>query len=376
MRRMDRYKDEDTVMEKRSQKNKDLYQNVVNTKITNINDISDVANSNAFEIQTNGGVAITSREKYHQMKKYQNIEPIPRVKKELEDFKYLYNNHEKKVYDINSVLEEARKNRTEKDELEAKRKLKNTSYNILADLNKEELEKYREEKRKRSLENHEVNELREIIDTITTKTLAGEIDHETSVNLLSDLMATNILDKVSNPEEMDKMQEEQKEVAELVSIEIEEVVEEPYIVSSIDVTEEQTEETTEEQVPEVEIKEETTDTQNEEDNLPKEQTIEMETVKELYENIEENLAASQNLFNKSEIKDALSKEEKNDTDDKNDTNIANEFETKDINITNEETEMSDDFKEKKIPVGVKILIFLLVAIIIAVTVYFIYLKLL
>ena len=86
MRRMDRYKDEDTVMEKRSYKNKDLYQNVVNTKITNLNDISDVSNSNAFEIQTNTGLAITSREKYHQMKKYQNIEPIPRTKKELDDF--------------------------------------------------------------------------------------------------------------------------------------------------------------------------------------------------------------------------------------------------------------------------------------------------
>ena len=78
-------------------------------------------------------------------------------------------NKEKKIYDINSVLEEARKNRKETDELEAKRKLKNTSYNILADLNKEELEKYREEKKLRSLENHEVtSELREIIDTITT----------------------------------------------------------------------------------------------------------------------------------------------------------------------------------------------------------------
>ena len=67
----------------------------------------------------------------------------------------------------------------------------------------EELEKYREEKKLRSLENHEVtSELREIIDTITTKTLAGELDQETTVNLLSDLMATNILDIVKSPEEI------------------------------------------------------------------------------------------------------------------------------------------------------------------------------
>ena len=127
MRRMDRYNDENTVTEKRSYKNQDLYQSVVNTKTTDISDIKDVASSNAFEIQTSDGTKITSREKYHQMKKYQNIEPVPRVKKELDDFNYLYKDREKRIYDINSVLEEARKNRKEQDELEAKRKLKNTT---------------------------------------------------------------------------------------------------------------------------------------------------------------------------------------------------------------------------------------------------------
>ena len=50
------------------------------------------------------------------------------------------------MYDINNVLEEARKNRQEKDDLEEKRKLKNQSYNILSNLNKEELEKCRQER--------------------------------------------------------------------------------------------------------------------------------------------------------------------------------------------------------------------------------------
>ena len=39
-------------------------------------------------------------------------------------------------------------------------------------------------------------EIKEIINTITTKAINGEIDQETSVNLLSDLMATQALDKV------------------------------------------------------------------------------------------------------------------------------------------------------------------------------------
>ena len=345
MRRMDRYNDENTVTEKRSYKNQDLYQSVVNTKTTDISDIKDVASSNAFEIQTSDGTKITSREKYHQMKKYQNIEPVPRVKKELDDFNYLYKDREKKIYDINSVLEEARKNRKEQDELEAKRKLKNTSYNILADLNKEELEKYREEKKKRSLETaDETNELREIIDTITTKTLAGEIDHETSVNLLSDLMATNILDKVKNPDEID---EEAKAKIE------EQEFEKPEIIHTEDITDVIKGTTTEE-----EQKEET------------QETTEMTEVKELIENIEENLTKSQNLFNKTEINEALEKEEQKEREE-----AVEEFYTKSVDLSDEDIEMSDDFKEKKIPLGVKILIFLVIVAIIAATGYFIYLKL-
>ena len=346
MRRMDRYNDENTVTEKRSYKNQDLFQSVVNTKTTDISDIKDVASSNAFEIQTSDGTKITSREKYHQMKKYQNIEPVPRVKKELDDFNYLYKDREKKIYDINSVLEEARKNRKEQDELEAKRKLKNTSYNILADLNREELEKYREEKKKRSLENsEETNELREIIDTITTKTLAGEIDHETSVNLLSDLMATNILDKVKNPDEIDEEAEAKVEEQEF---------EKPEIIHTEDITDV--------------IK--GTTTEDEEEKEETEETTEMTEVKELIENIEENLTKSQNLFNKTEINEALEKEEQKEREE-----AVEEFYTKSVDLSDEDIEMSDDFKEKKLPLGVKILIFLIVVAIIAATGYFIYLKL-
>ena len=361
MRRMDRYNDENTVTEKRSYKNQDLYQNVVNTKTTDISDIKDVASSNAFEIQTSDGTKITSREKYHQMKKYQNIEPVPRVKKELDDFNYLYKTKEKKVYDINSVLEEARKNRKEKDELEEKRKLKNTSYNILADLNKEELEKYREEKKKRSLENTETNELREIIDTITTKTLAGEIDQETSVNLLSDLMATNMLDIVKPQDEIDEENNEIILERETIIVEEPEEYEKPEIIQTEDIT--------------AEYKKLIDDEDSTEEE--KEETTEMAEVKELYENIEENLTKSQKLFNKSEIKEALEKEQEKETEEgkQERQEEIEDFYTKSLDLSDEEIEMSDDFKEKKLPLGVKILIFILVLAIIVATGYFIYLKL-
>ena len=57
------------------------------------------------------------------------------------------------------------------------------------------LEKYREEK-KRRLATPEEEEIRELMDTIASKTLAGELKKEETVDLLSDLMATNMLDKV------------------------------------------------------------------------------------------------------------------------------------------------------------------------------------
>ncbi len=191
--RMDRYKEETQQQQiSRRNKNQELYKNIgSNTRYANF---TDVTNANAIDL-SQASKNYRTREGYHQMKEYEPIMPTLKVKKELDEFNYLYQDRENRVYDINSVLEEARKNREEKDDLEEKRKLKNTSYNILASLNPEELEKYRQEKVERPKE----SELKELIDTITSKTLAGEIDKATGVNLLSDLMATNVMDKVEKP---------------------------------------------------------------------------------------------------------------------------------------------------------------------------------
>lgn len=192
--RMDRYNQLDhSTLEnsRRSSRNQELYRNLgTNTKYTNF---TDVANSNAIEIN-HSRQDYHTREGYQQRKEYGMTDYQPKVKKELDDFNYLYQDHENRVYDINSILEAAKENRKEKDALEAKRKLKNTNYNILASLNPEELEKYRKEKQNRHKPDD--RELRGLIDTITSKTLAGEISKETGVDLLSDLMATSAMDSV------------------------------------------------------------------------------------------------------------------------------------------------------------------------------------
>lgn len=301
--RMERYeKEEQGQTARRSNKNQELYENIGrNTRYTNF---TDVTNANAFDLGT-AQKNYRTREGYHQIKEYNDFVPEPKVKKELDEFNYLYQDHENKVYDINSVIAEAKKNRIKKDEMEAKRKLKNTNYNILASLNPEELEKYRKEKVERTKPDEE--ELRELIDTITSKTLAGEIDQRTSVDLLSDLMATNMMDRVEMP---------QKD---------------------------------EEESPEDEIENEPEDT----------------------EEIEEKLSLSKEILDKDQIdKVNKLKEEKGSGSimDESDT----DFYTRSMDLSDKDFEMDDEFKEKKMPLAIKIILIILVIAVIAVAGYFIY----
>ena len=296
--RMERYQERQQETSSRSTKNQELYENIGrNTKYTNF---TDVTNANAFDLDA-AQKNYRTREGYHQMKEYNPIMPEqPKVKKELDEFNYLYQDRENKVYDINSVIEEAKKNRIKKDELEAKRKLKNTSYNILASLNPEELEKYRKEKVERTKPDED--ELRTLIDTITSKTLAGEIDQATSVNLLSDLMATNMMDRVDKPVKEDKKEEKEDE-----------------------------------------------------DD----------------EELEKSLSLSKEILDKDQIEKVNKlKDEKTSSSimDESDT----DFYTRSMDLSDKDFEMDEEFKEKKMPVIVKIILIIVVIAVIAISGYFIY----
>ena len=358
MRRMDRYKDETPNRPNRYEKNQELYQDIAsNTKYTNI---TDVTNSNAFEINgfKNKG-SYTSRESYQQMKKYKNVESVPRIKKELDDFNYLYKIDDKKVYDINIVLEEARKNRQEKDKLEEKRKLKNTSYNILADLNIEELEKYKAEKIKKIMTPEE-EEFRDLIDTIASKTLAGEIDKETSVNLLSDLMATSVMDKVEDANSLgyDNESYEDKES-----------------------NKEETDEQVSNEEQNIDEKEELDKVKNiiEEDKTLEEKLDSykelkgQETEKINSDSIEEKKQEKQNDNSMSLSEDTLKEiEKRKDEEPKTLSGADKDFYTRSMDLSDEDFEMDNEFKEKSMPITLKILIAILVIALIAVAAYFIY----
>ena len=337
MRRMDRYEDE--LKEERisrSDKNKELYQNIgSNTRYANI---SDITNANTYDI-SNVDQNSRTRENYQRMKEYSSIMPQPKIKRELEEFKNIYKEKENRVYDINSVMAEARKNRID-EEQESKRKLKNDKYNILLSMTKEELEEYRKE-RKEKYTHPDEEELRELIDTIASKTLAGELDKNTTVDLLSELMATSIMDKVEMPEK------EEAEITEedLLNDTSEDLKNTTPVKMNYDKLGEETEEV--EEVTEEDIM----DDENQDKSFVTNEKINAEELNKLKEELDE--------------KEPIS-----------DSETDNDFYTRSMDLSNQdfEGEMDDEFKEKTMPIGVKILIFLIIIALIAAAAYIMYQK--
>ena len=104
-----------------------------------------------------------------------------------------------KEYDINVILEEARKNREKYDELEKRRKLKENSYVKMADIN--------DKNEDVTLRKSEINEeeLTNLINTITSHNLLKDIkeaeekaeSNNGDEDILSDLLATNVNQKIT-----------------------------------------------------------------------------------------------------------------------------------------------------------------------------------
>ena len=309
MRRMDRYKDEDTTeVSRRSSKNQELYQTIgTNTRYTNFTDVS---NANAYDISRQENTS--TREGYHRMRQYNNVyDYAPKERKELDDYNKLMSTNEHKVYDINSVLENARKNKEGTDELEEKRRLKNNSYNILSSANKKELEAYRKERQERIKKDQEA-EIKNIID----KTMAGELNKETTVDLLSDLMATNIMDAIEGPE-----REEYEDSVELDAVD-KLMIEE----------EKKKKEEPKEELPEV-----------------SKEVLNTEQIKEVNKIKEKNKVENNNIMEKAD----------------------KDFYTRSMDLS-EEDFMSEEFKDDKLPLWVKLLILILMIAIAVVAGYFIH----
>lgn len=103
---------------------------------------------------------INNREDYHKVKDYKSLISTDEKKEEI-----YFEKSEKKIYDINTILADAKKNRAKYDELEKKRKLKENDYVSLASL--EEKEKYKKD--------IDEEELTDLINTITSHNLLNDI---------------------------------------------------------------------------------------------------------------------------------------------------------------------------------------------------------
>jgi len=189
--RMDRH-ETITASSRRLSKNKQLYEDLyTNTSYTEFNNLK---SSNIVDLTQQDSEFSSRREEYQRTRKFSSaLGTEDKLEKRHYDTyqKHQFIDEKDKDYDINLVLENAKKNRNEIDELEKKRKLRATEYDILSDLTQEKL-KENKEKKKEVLTKQEEEELEELIHTITSKTMRQEIDDE----LLGDLMPSKLEDTI------------------------------------------------------------------------------------------------------------------------------------------------------------------------------------
>ncbi len=183
--RMDKYNettDTNEITTTRSQKNEQLYQNIyTNRRYT---EIGNIEKDNVVDItNTFGKTTRSSRSDFQRNRVLYEDGFINNYEEEAQNENVPSENEKVKSYNLNDVLEAARKNRNIETEEEKQRKIKNVEYSILTDLSQEKLKDYRERKEKPLSKDEEEN-LEDLIHTITSNSLRKKIDD----GLLTDLL--------------------------------------------------------------------------------------------------------------------------------------------------------------------------------------------
>lgn len=198
---------------KRSEKNENLYQQLYTNKIvTEFTDIDSVNVVDLSSVPTD--VNFSRRETYKKSRVLNSSDNTTRTRSN-NISRYDYKNEleqEEKIYNINDILANAKKNRVINEEEEKRRQLKNIEYNILSDLSQEKVKNYHEQKKKLSKEEEE--NLEELIHTITSNSLRKKIDDELLGDLLPEeenetIVSKNLADEVN--EELENFSENEEE---------------------------------------------------------------------------------------------------------------------------------------------------------------------
>ncbi len=168
--RMERYYKPSNHTSKRSERNQELYREIYEDgEYSNIEGIATIEKSNEVDI-TKIKNMLKNREQYQKQRQFRQMikEPIQTVEEEKPTFEA------EKNYDIRDILNKAKNNKKEEEKYH---RLDHTGYNILKNLKEKSMQK-----------NEHPDELRELIDTITSNSELNQLaTRELSLDLFDDL---------------------------------------------------------------------------------------------------------------------------------------------------------------------------------------------
>ncbi len=179
--RMERYYNSDTVKKKRSQRNQELYRTIYEDgKYSNIEGIASIEKNNEIDISKVREM-LKNREDYRKQKNYRTSIKTKEKKEQPKEEEFLLDNNEK-TYDIRDVLNKVKDEKPEEDDRYLS--LNDDNYDFLKELKaKKENPKKQEE------------ELKDMIDTITSTSMLNKMeDKDLSFDLLDDLDSVDDID--------------------------------------------------------------------------------------------------------------------------------------------------------------------------------------
>ncbi len=223
--RMDRYNSENENVGSRTNNNqklyKELYLNKTYTEFTdNVKDnVVDLTNANQASARTRSELNRTHLyygNNGNNTSTKNNFNQISNIYKDI-----INNDAENKNYNINEIMEDAKRNRKDDDEESKQRRIKSAEYNILSDLSEEKLKEYKEKKQKGITKEEEEN-LEDLINTITSNSLRKKIDNQLLADLLpgeDEKTSTSLLEELADglPDETDDDATDQMEDTEDLS---------------------------------------------------------------------------------------------------------------------------------------------------------------
>jgi hypothetical protein len=180
---MERYNNVEQDQSARTKKNQDLYEDIYSNTFSSSN-VTLLDNANEIDISKIQEL-VQNREGYNRIKEFKSVLKTPSAEEDKENYD-IYEDIDNKIYDINTILEEAKAKRGV-SEREKYRNLKNTQYNILTKLNLNEEEEKEEMVTDFFTQDKTIKDLLVTLDEDKNKDLQAK----TSLDLFENLKGNN-----------------------------------------------------------------------------------------------------------------------------------------------------------------------------------------